>query len=773
MAILLAGTTAFSSIAHAQLKQETDDVALFEADFVTRKTTESPVIAEGNVKAYFGERFMTSDKVVYDPTTDIVMATGNVSITDTEGQTFFADEVELTGDLADGIATNFSAILADNSRLVGSSVIKTGDKQNELVNAMYTGCDICNENGDAKRPSWQVRALKVTQDKDNNVIRFNNAFFEVLGVPVIYSPYLQIPDPSVERQSGFLTPNFGTTTSQGLYLETPYYLAISDYQDATFKPKIMERQGVLLQGEYRIRRRRANAVLQAGIIDARDSEIIEQRINNIRVPNHRFHFFGEAKQNFLENWQAGFDVDHVSDKAYIKTYNVLPEGDLRSPSGVFRPDRLASNIYLNRRTEDSFFAFEVLGFQSLRRAEDNDFAAQALPRIRLNKKISDTPVIGGQTNFELNFLSLLRREGLDSFRAVFATQWDRVFTTSGGHRFKIYGEVRGDAYNYQDLDQGNEGCNDSVSRFLSPSVGLINSANANFQACLQGFPESGVRSASTKTRILPTVGTEWSYPLVRQTDRATIIIEPKVQLVVSTDNDFNDDIIANDGSLLVVPEIVNEDSQFFEFDTTSLFYWNKSSGYDLWENGQRANIGVSATAVFDNGFAVEGALGQQFRSDKTNIYTISGVDSGIGDTQSDIVGSLDMRWQKYFSFDNSFRFDKGNGTLRRAESAFRGRFGKLGTNVSYVNVQKSDTATDADEFLTTALSYEITDHWTVGGRWREDLTANKSTQQIVSLGYRDECSKVLLSYRIDNTNSDGFQFGDSLTINLELTGFSN
>ncbi|WP_306254017.1 LPS-assembly protein LptD [Parvularcula sp. IMCC14364] len=775
VAVAAATVTAASAIAYAQLAPNRDEIVLFEADVVNRSSTESPIIAEGNVKAYFGEQFLTSDKVIYNPATDIVIAAGNVSITDTDGLTYFADEVELTGDLADGIATNFSAMLENNSKLAGNTVIKTGDEKNELSRAVYTSCEVCSESGNEKRPTWQVKALRVTQDKEDEVIRFRDARLEVLGVPALYLPYMQIPEPSVERQSGFLTPDFGTTTQQGFYLETPYYIAISDSQDATVSTKVMERQGVLYIGEYRAKAARGEAVLQGGIIDTREKEILE-RANSIgdqnpdgrSVPGTRFHFFGEAEYRLPGEWRAGFDANYVSDKFYILTYDVLPRGDLRSARGVFRPDRLTNNVYLKRRTENTLFSAEFLGFESLRITEDNDNVGHALPRIQYNANIFGTPLIGGQTNFNASFVALARNDGVSSQRITMATQWDRIFTSSGGHRFKLYAELRGDAYSYSRLDRGSELCNDFDSRNTA-------TGQTDFEACLETFPGQGQEESTSKSRLLPTAGLEWSYPLVRRNENSTIIIEPKIQLITATDEDFNSERFDIDGDRFLLPEIVNEDSQFFQFDTTSLFDWNKSSGYDLWENGNRANIGLNASAVFDNGLSMKGAIGQQFRDQETTIYEAYGLTPGLGATESDIVGSFRLSKRGLFNFDNRFRFDKDDASLRRAESNFTGRFGRFATNLSYVKVEtiEVDETEKNNEFLVSGVSYNLTDNWTVGARQRNNISRGNVTQQVISLGYRDECSRLLLAYRIDNTNAGGLEFGDSLTINLELTGFGN
>ena len=747
----LAGTVGFTGLAYAQLGPEDDNRVLFEANTVTRASENSPIVAEGDVKAYFGDQYLSSEKVIYDPQTDIVTAVGNVSITDSEGQTFFADDVELTGDFADGIATNFSALLASDARLAGATVIKNGDNTNELNNGVFTACKVCKENGDPKRPSWQVKALKVTQDRDEQVIRFDDAVFEVLGVPVFYSPYLQIPDPSVERQSGLLTPSIGNSSILGTNVEIPYYFVISEHQDFTFAPKITEKQGILYKGEYRIRSRNGGAIVQAGVIDTDGTEDGERNGEpfTFDVPGIRYHVFSEGFLDFRDNWRASYDVNYVSDNRYLRSYDVLPEGELEEPAGVFRPDRLTSEVALTRRTDTSLFSIETLGFQSLRTSEDNALAAQGLPRVKYNASFKDMPLIGGTTTIDANFVSLMREEGLDTLRAVAAVQWERVMTTTGGHRFNFFGELRGDAFSYTDIDQGNEVCNGALSA-------------ANFAACQAAFPGSGLDDSQSTTRFLPTIGAGWSYPLARQTEQATIIVEPQAQLVISPEENYLDDII-------------NEDSQFFEFDTTTLFDWNKSSGYDLWEDGQRLNFGLSAAAIFNNGISVEGSLGQQFRADETDVYTAFGIDAGLGDTTSDYVGSFEVRWPELFTFKNRFRFDKDDGTIRRAESDIAARRGKYSGNLNYVRVQTQaqDITRNRTEFLRAGAGYDLTDRWSVNALWRKDIAADRTTQLTYSLIYRDECTRVTFSYRNDLTRGDGFEVDRSITANVELLGLGN
>ncbi|MBB4660076.1 LPS-assembly protein LptD [Parvularcula dongshanensis] len=730
---------------------EGGETVLFRADAVVRETADGPIVATGNVRANYGGRYLTADQVIYDPRTEIVTASGNVAIYEETGEVYFADEVDLTEDLGTGVATNFSALLAGDSRLAGSSVSRQPGR-NDLNNAVYTACEVCTEEGNDRTPTWQIKALRVTQDEEEKVIRFRNAFVEVLGVPIFYTPYFQIADPSVERQSGFLTPSIGTSSRRGFEAEVPYYWSISDYQDVTFSPRLMTDLGVLAKGEYRLRTHDGGVVIQPGIINPSGGDTTQLA----DIPDTRWHFFGNAFKELDDDWQAELDVNFVSDDLYLREYDIEPEGELRDAVDILQPDRLTSELALTRRRPDSFTDVSAITFQSLRRRDDDSYSADALPRITHQRSFG-VPRIGGELSVLGNFLYLNRQTGLDTARGVLSATYEKAYTTRSGHRLRGFAQLRGDVYRFEDANLGIESCRPRSDAENAP---LLDNRG---RPCIGTLPREGTDDGFTTTRVLPTVGAEWSMPLVKLTDSATYIIEPRVQLALSPDKDYSRDVF-------------NEDSQFFQFDTVTLFDWSKSSGFDQWEDGQRLNVGISGTAVYGNGVTLSGLLGQQFRVSETTAFDR---DTGLGDTQSDYVGNLDLRVGSRFSFDNRFRFDKDNFTLNRAESNLRANVGRLSGNLSYLRVETqnlenvSATAGSGrrDEYLTTALAYRLTDRWTIGGNWREDLENGATTAQTLLLRYQDQCTIFTINYRFDNTTVAGLDQNRSLTFNIDFTGF--
>jgi LPS-assembly protein len=70
------------------------------------------------------------------------------------------------------------------------------------------------------------------------------------NVPVFYTPFISFPL-SDERQSGILTPSFGSAGDSGTYLSVPYYFNLAKNYDLTLEVKSLSDRGVLIDNEFR------------------------------------------------------------------------------------------------------------------------------------------------------------------------------------------------------------------------------------------------------------------------------------------------------------------------------------------------------------------------------------------------------------------------------------------------------------------------------------------------------------------------------------------
>lgn len=754
--------------AAAAPEQKQSETILFEAETVTRVSDGEPIVAEGNVRAYFGDRYLRSDKLSYDPATDIVIAEGNVSITDKSLETVFAGRVELTGDLRDGIAENFSALLAENAKLAAESAVREQGARTKLRNAVYTACNVCTKKGDAKTPTWRVKALRVTRDEERKVVRFHHAFLELKGVPILYAPYLQAPDPSVERQSGFLTPLIGASSRLGFNLELPYYLAISNHQDATFYPKFTSRDGVLWQGEYRRRDDHGYQVFQGGFIDFQPDPA------DIDVPGKRWHVFAKGHRDFGDKLRLGYDVERVSDDTYLRRYDVQRRGDLRKELDTSLTNRLRSNTYLRWGDADTELRVDSYTFQELRTITVCDLAngerittnsssctpfAPIDPTVKAGPDIAkltpyvlpiinfrhrfETPGVGGATSINVNFASLQRTGGVDTRRLTTSALWEREHFTPGGHRFNAFAELRGDFFRYEDLNEGTED--------------------------RQGIADDN----GFDGRFAPSVGLEWSYPLTKSVSGARLFIEPRVQLVASPAN--------RNGS-----QIINEDSQTVEFDYAGLYDFNKSVGFDAFEDGQRMNAGIAVSATFDNGLTVDGEIGQQFRLQQSDAFDPA---TGLGGKTSDYVGALNVRYKNVVGVENRFRIGDNDGSFKRLESMAYVNFWRFRGNASYVRLddESSQNAPQLREEVNARLNFKLTKNWYTGAGWRENLNPGTfvdsdpasptfgatlprdgTIRQDFILGYQDDCSLIELTYSRNRTQDQGLAPDNAFLVRFTL-----
>ena len=116
-------------------------------------------------------------------------------------------------------------------------------------------------------PLWCLSAATVIHDQAAATISYQDAQFELFGVPILYTPYFEHADPSVKRKSGFLMPQPSTSDTLGYSTTIPYYFALAPNYDFTFYPMYTSRQGILWQGDWRHRTENGQYYIKAQGID--------------------------------------------------------------------------------------------------------------------------------------------------------------------------------------------------------------------------------------------------------------------------------------------------------------------------------------------------------------------------------------------------------------------------------------------------------------------------------------------------------------------------
>lgn len=684
--------------------------ALMRADSIVYDPQHDLVIASGNVEVDYRDEYLRADKLTYNQHTDTVTADGNVTLIDKSQNVLFADHVELSDALRDGVVERIGMLLSDNSHIAANSAIRLKDNVTVMNKVVYSPCDLC-ERGKDRPPLWQLRAKRVIHDKTQKEITYHDATLDVLGVPVAYFPYLSHPDPSVKRKTGFLMPTVGSASELGAFATVPYYIALADSYDATLTPTVMTHEGLLMRGEFRQRFRNGNYLVDTSIIrtDERDS-------HNVKTgeKDWRGHFFANGFYNLTPVWQAGANIQLVTDDTYMRRYK-LGYGD-----------RLQNHLYLQGIKDRSYIDVSSYTFRDLRATDIPGQTPVVAPLVDM-AFVMDTPVIGGRTALKANFLSLTRSAGLDQRRMSATADWERTVIAPLGMVVRGFAKLRADFY---------------VTNDANPTNAI-----------------NGPDNSTTSTRVLPDVGVDWRWPFARAAGPYTQMIEPIVQFIYAPKG----------GNRLNIP---NEDSQSFEFDESNLFTDERFPGFDRWEDGSRLNYGARVAQYWPEGGYVELYGGQSYRFTDNSPFVAG---SGLDTQASDIVGAVTISPNAHLTLVQRFRLDNRDLSLERSETSADVHYGRLNAKVSYDLASAADAAatTTALEGLRAQAAFKLTEKWSLLGATQEDFSNHRSVYREFGVGYVNSCVNLGVVYRRDYTRDRDVEPSDSIVIRVRLSNLGS
>ena len=689
--------------------------ALISADEVSYDENLAVVTASGNVEVSQNDRVLLADTVSYNQRTQVVTASGNVTLMEPSGDVLFADFVELTDSLREGFIRDVRVLLTDRSRLAAVSGLRSGGRKTLFKKGVFSPCELCREDP-SRAPLWQLKAYEIEHDQEEKVIKYRDAWMEFAGVPVLYTPYFEHPDPTVERKSGLLAPSFGASETLGSTYQQPYYWAIGSDKDFTFSPIFTTKQSIVLAGEYR-------HLFPNGRLDLRGSATQADRTTNdgtLKEDTFRGHIDSTARFDLTDSWRAGADVRAASDDTYMRIYN-------------FSDDRtLTSRAFAEGFNGRNYAAVNGYYFQGTRATDRQSESPVILPMMDYNF-VGEPGVAGGRFKFDGNLLVLTREEGRDSRRISTITSWDLPYTSSIGEIYTFTARLQADAYWVNGVDPDSEEVNPT-----GPTVSEVTG------------------------RVFPQLAANWRYPWVRSSGTIHQVFEPMVQVVVAP-NSGNPD------------EIPNEDSQDFEFDETNLFSLNRFPGTDRVNPGSRIDYGLKWSANGEDGGYVSAFIGQSFRFEETDDIPAG---SGVEEDLSDIVAQIQVAPTHELNLAYRTRLDKDDLSPRKNElDVVMGPPAlNLSLNYLFIASQPSQTEFDDREEVNWILSSKISRYWSLFGGQLYDLDEDELRQIQVGASYADECFTIIGTVQRDFFSDREIEPSDSFFITVvfkHLGGFSS
>jgi len=649
--------------------------ALFRADSVQHDRENGVILATGNVEITQGERTLLADSVSYNQRADRVTASGNVSILEPGGEVVFTEYAELSGDLKEGAMNAIRIRMTDDTLFAAASASRTGGVRTEMRKVVYSPCQLCEDDPD-RAPIWQLKAYHVVHDQIAHDVEYEDAFLEFFGVPVAYTPYLSHPDPTVKRRSGFLTPTYGINTELGPIVRIPYYYVISPREDFTLSPMMTGNEGPVFAGEYRNR-------FVGGAFQGQGSVTYGSTPQG--DAGVRGHLDAKLKYDFDDTWRAGLLPSFASDDTYLRRYEFNS------------PETLTSRGFIEGFRGRNYAAANAYYFQGLRSDADSGQSPIVHPLVDYNY-VGEPGWAGGRWTFDANFLALTRTQGTDTRRASLKTGWELPYTSSIGEVYRVHAGLQTDGY-------------------------WVNDVSAPNQA---GASESG-----TTGRAFPQVGVDWRYPFVRNGETSSQIIEPVLGFVVAPNVGEND-------------LIANEDSIDFELDDTNIFGLSRFAGLDRVEGGQRAYYGLNASYYGATSGSGSMFLGQSIRRRRDSTFAQG---SGLDDNLSDIVGRVRLSPTNYLNLLYRFRVDKDGLVPRRNEITGVVGPNSLQVGATYTFIERN-TASDFDsrEQISIGLNSRLTERWSAQATSVRDIEQDRTLNYGFRATYADDCIGFQTSY---------------------------
>ena len=704
----------------------------------------SRVTARGNVEIYYNDYILTADRVIYDQVKKTLSAEGNVTLKEPSGSVTRSERITLSDDFRDGFVQSLSFVAKDDTRISAKRATRREGNVTEFEDGKFTPC----KSAPGTPPLWCISAKRVVHDQNKSTISYRDAAFEIFGVPVLYVPYFEHADPTVKRKSGFLLPGISQSSDLGYMVETPYHFALNPSYDFTFHPRYMSKQGMMWQGEFRQKVAFNSVTGQYNFKFA----AIDQDFGDLPTGNAdrsldgwRGSIQSEGQFSLASWWNFGWDVTIESDSSFRRFYKL---------DNILQTDRV-NTAYLTGISDRNYAAITGYHFGGLLFSDESVAESRVHPVFDWNY-IVGRPVLGGELSWNVNAVSFtrdqefqdgtgaLRRVDSVTHRASADVNWRRKLTDRVGITYTPFANLRGDVVTYKDVVNPQD---DSLVRNVSDS---------------RGTASAGVLLA---------------YPWIKHGVGSSHTIEPIAQIIARA---------SRTGDQSLRP---NEDARSLVFDDSNLFEIDKNSGFDRFETGTRANVGMQYTFQMNSGGYARLLAGQSFHLSGTNLYStnvgneptsdtsatrtaLASQNTGLDTDRSDYVLGAYIAPNQSFRLLGQGRFDEKDLSLRRADLFALARYGPISGQAAYsftagsASVDQSDSQQD----VLGALSLQLSDRWSMGGSIRYDIDEADIRQNSLSLRYADECFVLTATYaesRIEDSEN-GIDRDRAVLLRIEL-----
>lgn len=696
---------------------QSEEIA-FEADRLEYKQDADVVTALGNVVLRRDGQTVRADSVTWNRVSGEIFAEGNIRFVDADGNQLYVEKLELTDELKAGAMENMLLALREGGRLAAVRGTRGDNGTIVLERASYTGCDVEDEEGCPKTPSWRITAKEVIYDPDAKTVRFNGARLELFGIRLLPLPGLVVATDG-RAVSGPLIPNVRLSASNGVELSETYYQRLSNNRDISLTGYVFTEALPMISGQYR-------ALTDTGAYQI-TGYATRSAVAPIAGPvtgesdEFRGYLYTNGRFQLDPNWSVTFSGRVTTDRTFLRRYDISRDDRLRSMFDVERIDR------------DSYFSFSGWATQTLRVGEDQGQSPIALPLIDYRRRLTE-PLLGGKIELQANTLMVARTDGQDTQRAFASATWSLRKLTGMGQEVTFTGLVRGDVYH-------------SDENALTPTIAY------------RGNP-------GWQTRGVAIGAVDVKWPFVGEFMGGIQVFTPRIQLVASPS-------IRN-------LDIPNEDARSIELEDSNLFALSRFPGYDRVEDGVRLTYGFDWQWERPS-WRVNTTFGQSYRlSNKPTLFPSgTGLDERFSDFvgRTEVRYRDFVKLTHRFRIDKdtlAFRRNEIDATIGSQRTYIEAGYLKLNRDIT----AGLEDLRDREE-LRLSARVAFAKYWSIFGSGVFNLTNRdedptsqsdgfEALRTRLGIAYQDDCLELGFTWRRDYVTTGDAERGNTFQIHLAL-----
>ena len=420
----------------------------------------------------------------------------------------------------------------NDPRLKGVS--SYSDRNNTIVNkGIFTSCkktDNC--------PPWSIQAEKITHDKNKKQLNYKSAIIKVYDIPILYFPKFFHPDPTVDRQSGFLKPQLNNSNILGNSVSIPYYKILKENKDFTITPTLFDDNFFMLENEFRQINKNSNLEVNFGIVSGYKSSTVSNKKNINSI-------FSEFNQDLnLENFISSnlyLSLQRMNNDTFLKVFDQKIQDTKLKPKD---PTILESKAKISLDHDEYNLEGGFNVYENLEKVSSDRYQ-YILPYFNFNKKLSN------------NFLN-----GLVNF------------SSSGENNLTDTNKLETSLIN--DLEY--------IGKNFFTNSGFENNFEINIKNLNTAGKNSSQYKSSPQIELMTLYSFNSSYPLIKEEDDYQNYLIPKLSLKINPH------------------DMKNYSSTKKNINTTNIFDNNRLGLSDSFETGESLTLGFNYKREQKNNF---------------------------------------------------------------------------------------------------------------------------------------------------------------------------